>query len=92
MQNEYPFGWPKGGFTGPQGPFYCGVGTEKVYGRDIVEDHMEMCLMAGITLSGINAEVMLGQWEYQVGPLPALEVGDQLWVERWLLELSLIHI
>ena len=52
----------------------------------MVEDHLDLCLEAGLEVSGINAEVMLGQWEYQVGPLPALEVGDQLWVARWLLE------
>ena len=36
-------------------------------------------------ISGINAEVMPGQWEFQVGPLGPLEVADQLWVARWLL-------
>src|SRR6185369_12805870 len=35
--------------------------------------------------SGINAEVMPGQWEFQVGPVAAPEIGDQLWLARWLL-------
>jgi glutamine synthetase len=64
----WPFGWPKGGFPGPQGPYYCGVGTGKVYCRDIVEAHYRACLYAGIRISGTNAEVMPSQWEYQVGP------------------------
>lgn len=80
-----PLGWPEGGYPAPQGPFYCGVGADEVFGRDIVEDHMDACLRAGISLSGINAEVMPGQWEFQVGPVGALEVGDQLWLARWLL-------
>ena len=53
----WPYGWPKGGFPAPQGPYYCGVGTGKVYCRDIVEAHYKACLYAGITISGINAEV-----------------------------------
>jgi glutamine synthetase len=64
----WPFGWPRGGFPGPQGPYYCGVGTGKVYCRDIVEAHYKACLFAGIQISGTNAEVMPAQWEYQVGP------------------------
>ena len=80
-----PLGWPDNGFPAPQGGYYCGVGSDEVFGRDIVEDHMEACLDAGIKLSGINAEVMPGQWEFQVGPLGPLEVSDQLWLGRWLL-------
>ena len=48
------------------GPYYCGVGANKVYGRDVVEAHYRACLYAGINISGTNAEVMPAQWEYQV--------------------------
>ena len=87
MDGKQPVGWPTEGFPErPQGPYYCSVGAEDVAARSMVEDHLDLCLEAGLEVSGINAEVMLGQWEYQVGPLPALEVADQLWVARWLLE------
>ncbi|KAJ9487684.1 Glutamine synthetase [Penicillium thymicola] len=69
----WPYGWPRGGFPGAQGPYYCGVGTGKVYCRDIVEAHYRACLYAGINISGINAEVMPSQWEYQVGPCPGID-------------------
>jgi glutamine synthetase len=72
-------------FPPEQGPYYCGVGADQVYGRDLVEDHMDSCCEAGIMLSGINAEVMPGQWEFQVGPCTALQGGDHLWLARWLL-------
>ncbi len=85
FQGRSPLGWPDGGYPAPQGPFYCGVGADEVYGREIVEEHMEACLKAGIQISGVNAEVMPGQWEFQVGPLNALEVSDELWLARWLL-------
>jgi glutamine synthetase len=85
FEGRNPLGWPEGGYPAPQGPFYCGVGADEVFGREIVEHHLELCLEAGLELSGINAEVMPGQWEYQVGPLGPLEVSDQLWISRWLL-------
>ena len=80
-----PHGFPEGGFPAPQGFYYCGVGADEVFGRDIVEAHLDACLEAGLSISGINAEVMPGQWEFQVGPLAPLDVADQLWVARWLL-------
>jgi glutamine synthetase len=80
-----PLGWPDHGYPAPQGPFYCGVGADEVFGRDLVEAHLDACLAAGLTVAGINAEVMPGQWEYQIGPCTALEVSDHLLVSRWLL-------
>ena len=69
----------------PQGPYYCSVGAGLAIGRDVAEEHLDACLEAGLTISGINAEVMPGQWEFQIGPVDAMEVSDQLWVARWLL-------
>ncbi|GME66776.1 unnamed protein product [[Candida] boidinii] len=79
------YAWPKGGFPAPQGPYYCGVGTGKVYARDVIEAHYRACLYAGVTISGINAEVMPSQWEFQVGPCEGIKMGDELWVARYLL-------
>jgi len=67
-----PLGWPAGGFPGPQGPYYCGVGANRVFGRDIVEAHYKACMYAGINIAGENAEVMPSQWEYQVSDLSSL--------------------
>ncbi|MCB9553080.1 MAG: glutamine synthetase beta-grasp domain-containing protein [bacterium] len=74
-------------FPAPQGPYYCGVGADEVYGRELVEDHLRACLEAGLSIVGVNAEVMPGQWEFQIGGPGSgpLETGDHLWLARWLL-------
>ena len=79
-----PIGFPAGGYPEPQGPYYCAVGYEYVAGRDIVEEHMIACLKAGIGITGINAEVMLGQWEFQCFG-KGLKAADDLLVARYLL-------
>ncbi|CAN6484800.1 unnamed protein product [Victoria cruziana] len=83
---KWPLGWPVGGFPGPQGPYYCGVGADKSFGRDVVDAHYKACIYAGINISGINGEVMPGQWEFQVGPSIGVSAGDELWVARYILE------
>uniref|UniRef100_UPI00358F127D glutamine synthetase-like n=1 Tax=Myxine glutinosa TaxID=7769 RepID=UPI00358F127D len=83
--NEKPFGWPEGGFPAPQGPYYCSVGANHAYGRDVIEAHYRACLYAGVNISGTNGEVMPSQWEYQVGPCEGIEMGDHLWISRFIL-------
>lgn len=85
FQGTRPLGFPENGFPAPQGPYYCGVGADEVSGRPLVEAHMEACSEAGIKISGVNAEVMPGQWEFQIGPTRTLETGDHMWIARWLL-------
>ncbi|OGH74014.1 MAG: glutamine synthetase [Candidatus Magasanikbacteria bacterium RIFCSPHIGHO2_02_FULL_51_14] len=80
-----PLGWPSHGFPAPQFGYYCGVGDDEVFGRAVVEEHMKACIDAGISIYGINAEVMPAQWEFQIGTLGPLENSDQLWIARWML-------
>lgn len=83
-----PYGFPTDGTEpGPQGPYYCGVGIHRAIGRPIIEEHTQACLDAGLLIEGTNAEVMPGQWEFQIGAADPLTVSDHLWVGRWLLEL-----
>ena len=81
-----PIGFPAEGYPGPQGPYYCSVGHGKAVGRQIVEEHLEYSLQAGLNVEGINAEVMMGQWEFQVFAKGAKDAGDQTWLARYILE------
>ncbi|MCS5637864.1 MAG: glutamine synthetase beta-grasp domain-containing protein [Myxococcota bacterium] len=85
-ETDRPPGFPKDGFPRPQGPYYCSVGGSNAYGREIVEEHLDTCLEAGINVEGINAEVAAGQWEFQVFAKGAKRSGDETWVARYLLE------
>jgi len=85
FKGERPLGFPVAGFPAAQGGYYCGVGADEVFGREVVELHLDRCIDAGLAICGINAEVMPGQWEFQIGPVDALTVSDHLWVARWLL-------
>ena len=86
MENGKPLGFPENGYAEPQGDYYCGVGAGIVSGRKIAEEHLDVCLLAGLNITGINAEVMLGQWEYQLFGKGAKMVSDDLWLSRFLLK------
>ena len=79
-----PIGFPAGGYPEPQGPYYCAVGYQYVAGRDIVEEHLNASLDAGLGITGVNAEVMLGQWEFQCFG-EGLKACDDMMVARYLL-------
>jgi len=87
-QDGEPLGWKKftdrGEDPAPQGQYYCGVGSENVVGREISEKHLHACLAAGIAITGTNAEVALGQWEYQCFG-KGIKAGDDLWISRYIL-------
>jgi len=70
---------------GPQGPFYCSVGGSKALGRQLVERHVALCEKFNITLTGVNAEVAPGQWEYQCFAKDPLKAADDLWMSRYIL-------
>ncbi len=85
-ETNLPYGFPAGGYPAPQGPYYCGVGGDAAFGREIVEEHLDLCIEAGLNIEGINAEVAAGQWEFQIFAKGAEAAGDQIWVARYLLE------
>lgn len=87
----HPLGFPRGEVPkDPQGKYYCGIGADKITGREIVEEHLRACITADILLAGANAEVMPGQWEYQVGngteASDPLRVADDLIVARYIMD------
>ncbi|CAG8456411.1 2033_t:CDS:2 [Gigaspora margarita] len=77
MENNV-LGWPKGGFSGPQGPYYCSIGANVAFGHDIVEAHYRACLYASVKISK--------QWEFQVGPCEGIDIGNHLCMARFLLK------
>tara|TARA_A200000159_G_scaffold164397_1_gene193835 strand:- start:2013 stop:3074 length:1062 start_codon:yes stop_codon:yes gene_type:complete len=87
-ETNRPLGWPTDGEPSPQGQYYCGVGAENVDGRSLSELHLSACISSGLSIQGVNAEVALGQWEYQIGGpgINAVASCDHLWVSRFIMQ------
>jgi len=87
-KNGRPLGFPDAGYPAPQGTYYTGVGFSNVgdIARKIVEEHLDICLDAGINHEGINAEVAKGQWEFQIFGKGSKKAADEMWVARYLLQ------
>lgn len=81
-----PLGFTANGYPAPQGPYYCGVGGDSAFGREIIEEHLDLCLEVGLNVEGINAEVAAGQWEFQIFGKDAKSTGDEIWIGRYLIE------
>ncbi|MCM4171342.1 glutamine synthetase [Arenibacter sp. TNZ] len=85
-KTELPLGFPRGGYPKPQGMYYCSVGGLNTHGRDLVEEHADACIDAGLNFEGINQEVACGQWEFQLFAKGAKKAGDEIWIARYLLD------
>jgi glutamine synthetase len=66
------------------GSHYCCFTNKRE--KTIVEEHLQACLLIGLQISGINAEVATGQWEFQIGPSQGIEAADELVIARYLLQ------
>ena len=86
VHTQLPLGFPIGGYPGPQGMYYCSVGGKNTWGRDLVEEHANLCIDAGLNFEGINQEVAAGQWEFQLFAIGAKKAGDEIWIARYLLD------
>jgi len=86
VPSKVPLGFnADGSEPAPQGPYYTGAGTGIAIGRPVADEHYRKCLEAGVKIAGINAEVMPGQWEYQIGPCRGIEMGDHLTMARYIM-------
>jgi len=57
-ETDKPLGFPADGTDpAPQGPYYCSVGAKNAYGREIIEEHLDLCLDAGLIVEGINHQL-----------------------------------
>ncbi len=64
---------------------YCGLGYGRVLGREIMEEHLDACLSAGLKITDVNAEESLGQWEYNLMSEGNSVNKNDLWLSKYFL-------
>ena len=80
-----PYKWQQSTYYSKQGPFYCGVGGNVAFGREIAVEHMNKCIIAGIAICGVNGEVAPAQWKFQIGICNPISICEHLWIARYIL-------
>lgn len=67
-----------------QGPYYCGVGKNKCYGRNLAENILFNALYCDLNITGMNFEVAPGQCEFQICDT-GIKVCDDLLILRYIM-------
>ena len=86
-KTNHPLGFDSDGkpYNGPQGPYYCSVGTGKCYGRSFLDECLNNCIKASLPVTGSNMEVSCGQMEIQVCS-NGISAGDNHLILKYILE------
>ncbi|GJQ88142.1 hypothetical protein Trydic_g13147 [Trypoxylus dichotomus] len=84
--DERPYGWPVClGEPRRHKGYYCAVGGDKVFARELSESHYRACLYAGVQIASTHPDAVPGQWEFQIGVSPGIKGPDDLWMARYIL-------
>jgi glutamine synthetase len=83
-QTGYPVGFREDDLQ-KQGQYYCGIGAANCYGRKFAEEALDNCMKAGVSVTGLNFEVAIGQCELQVCDI-GIKAADHLMMLRYILE------
>ena len=86
-KQRIPYGWL--GHNNPGGDahslYFYEPGGAVCFGREIAEEHANLCLKAGLEVAGINSEGVPSQWEYQISVCDGIDVADQIILSRYIL-------
>jgi len=85
-QIKWPIKLELGSYPISNNDFYCGVGSTRSFGRNIAEEHFNLCLEAGLNILSMNSDKLPSKWEFQMGTNNTLESCDQLWISRYILK------
>ena len=83
-KNGIPIGYTNEEDTSPQGDYYCSIGADNAIGRECIEEAFMNCIRAGLSVTGLNAEVAPSQWEFQICTF-GIQAADELWIMRYII-------